>query len=133
VLAVASALALVVLVLGDSRLLHQPRLVDGPRVRRQLERQLRIPLSAVPPVLNSSTMPNVTATYSGEVPGQRLLVVVFDSDDAVVQISRLWNVPFGENARAFRRKNAVVLYAHQPGKPDRASAVSAALEAAAAG
>jgi hypothetical protein len=120
-------LAAALLAVADYRLLPPDRPLDGPRARERLERGLGIHLSSVPPVATAAGMANVDATYSGQLAGHRLLVVVFDSDHAPVQIAGRARDSFGVNGRAFRWKNVVVLYDHEFGTPSLSPIVAAVL------
>jgi hypothetical protein len=121
-------LAAALLAVADYTLLPRERLMDAASVRQRLERGLDIRLSSVPPVATAAGMANVDATYSGHLAGQRLLVVVFDSEHAPVQIARPRRASFGVNGRVIKWRNVVVLYDHELGTPNRAPLVSAVLE-----
>jgi hypothetical protein len=107
-------------------------LIDAARVRQVLERRLRVPLTERPPLDVSPGMANVEAAYGGEAAGQVLLVLLFDSKDATVQVARGAAGSFGGSGRVLRRDNVVVLYTHRRGTADRSREISAALAALAA-
>jgi hypothetical protein len=104
-------------------------LIDAARVRQVLERRLRVPLTERPPLDVSPGMANVEATYEGQAGGHVLLVVVFDSKDATVQVARGAGESFGGSGQVLRRDNVVVLYTHRRGTADRGREVAAALAA----
>jgi hypothetical protein len=101
-------------------------LISGPPLAREIERSLDVPLARVPRVESTSVMFNVVQTYSGTSANERLLVLVFDSAAATVQITASRSAR-GRDMAVIARKNAVVLYQHKNGTASRATTIRSAL------
>lgn len=85
-----------------------------------------IALGERPPVVSNSVMADVEQTYLGRSSDERLLVIVFDSAAATVQITGPRQTSLA-GVTAIARVNAVVLYQHEDGTVNRANVIRSAL------
>lgn len=102
------AMAMFVLALTGCPGTQDTTIVGGERVRSAIATELGLALEPLPKIEVTSTLANVIDIYSAPAPNEGVLVVVFDSAAATVQI-------LGDNAgvpggHVLRRENVVVLY-----------------------
>jgi hypothetical protein len=71
-------------------------------------------------------MEDVEHTYSGRLRNERILLVIFDSAAATVQLTKGHRPP-DKDVDVVVRRNAVVLYQHEPGTISRLARVRTAL------
>jgi hypothetical protein len=102
-------------------------LLAGPPLAQEIGGRLGIPLKKTPGLDSTAVMANVEATYSGRSTNERILLVVFDSSAATVQLTRRQRRRDG-NVDVVVRRNAVVLYEHERGTISRLAQIRAALD-----
>ena len=123
--AVAAAL-LVSLALAGCRLPERESVLEHSDVATRLEASLGIRLAERWNADYADALPDVETSYLGETKSERLLVVVFRSARAPVQLLGT-DAPRTRDPQALRHRNVVVLYTHARGAPSRANTITAAL------
>ncbi len=105
------------------------KLVSGPRLVEEVQAELDIPLSEAPRLETTSVMADVDQTYVGRSRNERILVVIFGSTAATVQLTERRRA--GDDVDALVRDNAVILYEHEHGSVSRLGRIKVAVERAA--
>lgn len=105
-------------------------LISGARLAQEIERALDLAVTEVPPVQNTSAVANVERTYSATSSRERVLAIVFDSEEATAQIRGPGTIPGMAGASLLSHQNVVILYDRDPGTPSRVQALSDALSRA---
>ena len=96
----------------------------------QIRRSIFVELTRTEGLENTAAFPDVRAAYVGQTTHERMLVVVFRSATAAVQVLGK-QTPHVDGIVPIRYRNVVVLYQHQPATVSRAPRVAAALRHAA--
>lgn len=125
-----SALSALALAAGGCGFPQGERLLSPTAVADRLQQALSVELTRVPKVSGIAAFPDVKATYAGRSSNERILVVVFDSAAATVQLVGERSPP-GTGIDALRHRNVVVLYQPDPGTLTRASDLASALRSVA--
>jgi hypothetical protein len=125
-LATCSALITAATIGGGCGLPRGEALLRPSDVSAAVERFVPVRLARLPALKFSSAFPDVQARYAGGSTRERVLILVFRSTEATVQVlgKRPPEIP-GVVALPYR--NVVVLYQHAPGAPSRTVQLRAVL------
>ena len=109
--------------LGGCRALRAETVIAPEAVRDAVQSQLGVELYVAPTVAGVATLTDVDATYAATTASERILVVVFDSREATVQLT---GSARSDGALVVVR-NVVAIYDHDRGTISRLSELRTAL------
>jgi hypothetical protein len=119
----AILLLAICVVLGGCRALRADTVIAPEAARAAVQSQLGVELYVAPTVASVAALTDVDATYAATTASERILVVVFDSREATVQLTGSAR-PDGELVVA---RNVVATYDHDRGTTDRIGVLRRAL------